>query len=420
MAQHLGDVNTQTQNNDKTLSIFTEMVVIASLFDAKNSPPEKLEKLKKLITKKSNSIAKCPNGTILASLYDKKSQDLKIVYPFFSSHFSLPISVGETIWCISVAEDLFYLSRKHSTSIDYEDTNFAYPTRTGPNTEAAQKTKLSNQFEGTEPPPEESSHASPSPVTNPKPEFSELLIKQNTIGTAMFYGEPVPRFPVEPDDFAIQGSNNTLILLGKDGSQKEAGSIDIVVGRGMSEETAVGGVATAENGITETDKSGPDQNLNEGALDPIRDSSRILVSMNSNIDDKFGIKITNLDDINTKVAAGPAIVSKSTNQLMIGRAEGTVRIVHESGSSIVMDENGNIQIQCGPDGQIRIGKDNAKEQSAVLGDKLAELLDAILLEMSTAQIPTPVGPAPLIGGLPSIPDWQATVKDILSEVIKVQ
>jgi hypothetical protein len=85
-----------------------------------------------------------------------------------------------------------------------------------------------------------------------------------------------------------------------------------------------------------------------------------------------------------------------------------------------MDEKGNIQIQCGPDGQIRIGKDNAKEQSAVLGNKLAELLDAILLEMLTAQIPTGVGPAPLIGGLPSIPDWQTAVKDILSEVIKVQ
>lgn len=415
----LGDVGRQTQNNDKAVPVFTEMVVIASLSDAKNSPPEKLEKLKKLITKKSNSIAKSPNGTILASLFDGKSQELKIVYPFFSSHFSLPISVGETIWCILVAENFFYLSRKHATNIDYEDANFTVPARAAPNTKQVQETKTSDKYEGTTPPPSESSHSCPSPVSGAGPEFNEVLIKQNTIGATKFYGEAVPRFPVEPDDFAIQGSNNTLIVLGKEGPQKSAGTIDIVVGRGTTEGTAPS-VITNGKGNEETDKSGPDQNLSEGALDPINDSSMISVSMNTNIDDKYGMEITNLDDINTKVTAGPAIVSKSTNQLIIGREEGVVRIVHESGSSIVMDEKGNIQIQCGPDGQIRIGKDNAKEQSAVLGNKLAELLDAILLEMSTAQIPTGVGPAPLIGGLPSIPEWQTAVKDILSEVIKVQ
>jgi hypothetical protein len=59
---------------------------------------------------------------------------------------------------------------------------------------------------------------------------------------------------------------------------------------------------------------------------------------------------------------------------MIGRAEGTVRIVHESGSSIVMDENGNIQIQCGADGQIRIGATDASSQRVIKGD---DLVDAI-------------------------------------------
>jgi len=416
----LGEVGKQTQNNDKVVSVFTEMVVIASLSDAKNSPPEKLEKLKKLMSEKSGAVAKCPNGTILASLYDGKSQDLKIVYPFFSSHFSLPISVGETIWCISAAENFFYLSRKHATNIECEDANFTYATRTAPNTQENQKTASSDKFEGTAPPPEASSHGCPTPVKNANPEFAEVIVKQNTIGASNFYGEPVPRFSVDPDDFAIQGSNNTLIVLGKEGPQKAAGTIDMVVGRGMSEETAVKNTVTNGKGDEEVDKSSPDQNLNEGDQDYAKDSSRILIAMNSNIDDKFDIEITNLDDINTKANTGPAIVSKSTNQLIIGREEGVVRIVHESGSSIVMDEKGNIQIQCGPDGQIRIGKDNAKEQSAVLGNKLAELLDAILLEMLTAQIPTGVGPAPLIGGLPSIPDWQTAVKDILSEVIKVQ
>jgi hypothetical protein len=419
-SERLGLVGKHTQNNDKVTSVFTEMVVIASLYDAKNSPPEKLEKLKKHITKKSNSIAKSPNGTILASIFDGKSEELKIVYPFFSSHFSLPISVGETIWCISADGNFFYLSRKHAINIDNEDPNFTVPARTPPNVKEDQKIKTSDKMEGTSPAPPVSSHTNPNPVKDTSPEFGKLLVKQNTIGATEFYGEPVPRFPVDPDDFAIQGSNNTLIVLGKESSKKAAGTINIVAGRGTSEETAPKVIVTNGSGYEEVDKSTPDQNLSEGAQDYINDSSRILVSMNSNIDDKFGIEIINLDDINTKATAMPAIVSKSTNQLIIGREEGTVRIVHESGSSIVMDEKGNIQIQCGPSGKIRIGQKDASKEPAVLGATLVSMLKEILTQIQAISVPTGVGPSGPPVNSPAFSTISAKLAEIQSGIINVE
>ena len=111
---------------------------------------------------------------------------------------------------------------------------------------------------------------------------------------------------------------------------------------------------------------------------------------------------------------------------MIGRAEGTVRIVHESGSSIVMDENGNIQIQCAEDGQIRIGASDASVEKAVIGNTLNEMILAVVSEMITNApefVATGTGPgilSPKI--LTALTEFQTKLQaeENLSEIIKVE
>jgi hypothetical protein len=208
------------------------------------------------------------------------------------------------------------------------------------------------------------------------------------------------------------------------------------VGLGQGEETKAVPAKNSRN-FNETDKESTKQNMSEGTYDYIKDSSRIIVSMNSDIDKDFKIGVWSLDEdlpLNTSYSMStgaeekvlPAIVLKSTNQLMIGRAEGTVRIVHESGSSIVMDENGNIQIQCSQEGQIRIGSDNASVEPAVLGEKLNEMILAVVTEMiamAPSFVATGVGPgvlAPTI--LTALSEFQGklTAKENLSKIIKVE
>jgi hypothetical protein len=119
-----------------------------------------------------------------------------------------------------------------------------------------------------------------------------------------FTPESVPRFTKRPGDLVLQGSNNSLIALGEerfgsaqksdDEKAEKSGAIDVVVGRGRfqpnpdetPEDTAP---PTVENtrGYIETDKKDPDINVSEGDPDYIRDSSRLYLSMRSDIDERF-------------------------------------------------------------------------------------------------------------------------------------
>jgi hypothetical protein len=50
-------------------------------------------------------------------------------------------------------------------------------------------------------------------------------------------------------------------------------------------------------------------------------------------------------------------------------------MIHESGSSIIMDSDGNIQIQCKAGGKIRIGATNTSPQRVIKGDALVEAIE---------------------------------------------
>ena len=431
------------ETNEKNSSTFFSMYVIDVITDPATVKMSTLNSYKK-VAEFPDALKKMPAGTVLGiKLLDGKpeGEKIKVALPFFSSHISQPIKAGEVCWCMQdEAGQSFFLSRKHSVSA-YEDTNYTANLRNRTLTPDKGKTKTVDKYNGV--PPKESSASSfsfPPVAASPSQKLAPTLDISKTDSFGYFKGEAVPRHKTKPGDFSIQGSNNTLIELGTDstsGKRENIGAIQIIAGRGMDESTKPIAVSNARS-FKEADKQSS-QNMTEGVFDYINDSSRIVVSMNSDIDDKFKINVTSLDTtleppLNTSYSSStgeeqkvlPAIVSKSTNQLMIGRAEGTVRIVHESGSSIVMDENGNVQIQCAPEGQIRIGATDASVEKAVIGNTLNEMILAVVTEMITNApqfVATGVGPGILSPKIvTALTEFQSKLQaeDNLSKITKIE
>ena len=177
-------------------------------------------------------------------------------------------------------------------------------------------------------------------------------IRSNSLESKRFNIEPVPRITKKPGDLVLQGSNNTAIILGTDygfsltnrpsdkpEDQKSIvsadevppafqGSIDLVAGRGRIYniddlsgladtkdppaqtrprvvKNAEGDFETDKNTANDSEQGGDEEkegrvNLtadpNEGDPDFINDSSRIYISMQTDVDDNFGTTIKNIPE----------------------------------------------------------------------------------------------------------------------------
>lgn len=146
-----------------------------------------------------------------------------------------------------------------------------------------------------------------------------------------FQQEIIPKFTARVGDRIIEGSNNTLIVLGRDrisdvssGEKEQAGCVHIVAGRQKEED-----------------------------VDFDKDLSIFLVSMKSDADSNLKINA-----IGNSVSPSPSVVIKSDE----------IRIVARKGIKIVV-EGGDVIVEAN---NIALGK-NAND-SAVLGDKLLQIL----------------------------------------------
>ena len=182
---------------------------------------------------------------------EEKNQDL-ICYPFFSSHFSMPVKPGEQVWIfreLPIApkgNGTYYWLSRVPENLENEDVNITSFSREA-------KTILSASL-----PVDEKRIADFPNDPSDKEDFviagyNDAIVK--VISDAVEYTqmsvEPVPRFTNRPGDLVLQGSNNTAISLGTDrgfdaairpdtrvtsnSSDKVAeksGAIDVVVGRG--------------------------------------------------------------------------------------------------------------------------------------------------------------------------------------------
>lgn len=258
-----------------------------------------------------------------------------ILFPLFSSHIMLPIKPGEQIYFFYEDYEAtgnkigYWLSRPTSIGT-VEDANYTHydrmfdPTINPNNYGTATQTKKPQNQEPYGFPnggnTEESKTLSSENLGPDQNPFDQIV--KAAKASEYFNFEPVPRWKKRPGELILQGSHNSLIMLGKDrngalqsdsdASPSDAGAIDLVAGRGRYKlnpgQQPVNGEKTQTSALiaesrrqdgtsgTETDKapfrasSLPDKgNVNEGNPNPKWDAARIYIAQQSNVDENYGI-----------------------------------------------------------------------------------------------------------------------------------
>lgn len=252
-----------------------------------------------------------------------------ILFPFFSSHIMMPVSPGEIVHV--VYQDLigkgmkvgYWISRIHGNR-SVEDANYTHLDRQfDPNNNlgnwstADLRNVTSETYTATFPNGGNTittyDLTPRQPGENPYDEIVERAIASN-----LRRSEVVPRWNKRPGEFILQGSNNSIIILGDDregpaepqeGDARDySGKIDIVAGRGRylpqspTEDPDGTAPRVVENarGALETDKApfrGADKttgarkkdNPREGDPDYINDAARLLIAMRVNGDERLGV-----------------------------------------------------------------------------------------------------------------------------------
>lgn len=326
-----------------------------------------------------------PRNTVVAKRVGEDSKPL-FVFPFFPSHLSLPCKPGECVWVMlenpnaSVVKSAFWFCRVAEPHTS-DDVNHSHPGRAFEPSMAINAKEMHDNEKGGSDPGDQVWHelrngpvlkVGKDRVTSPEgvilrgenEDVFETLITKSAAAMAMSY-EAVPRFRKRPGDMVLEGSNNSLIVLGTDrsgpvvsykppktteeklffasvpgpaegDSPSGAGSIDLVVGRGQVESTFGKQASTTSIRDAKEDKKGSEikKELNksfdvikpaEGDPDFTNDRSRILLSQRTNVDANFGLtgynarfKPTNVKDSPTGDAA---VVIKTDKVRIIARSD---------------------------------------------------------------------------------------------------
>lgn len=415
------------------VSPFVQMVVLEVIFDPTIIDENMKNHLKSLGAMNVDTIESLPRNSILAKQIADGSPGSErppmFVYPFFA-HLSLPIKPGEHVWVLmypdlekKAANIAYWMSRvvePHAV----DDVNHTHSPRTldttylkGTKDEWEENTDLKYVYNNgrvvVDANGDHSIDAPTAPLVNSP--FSsntaqplatayvdlQTLTNAGKISTI----EPVPRFRKRPADFVIEGSNNTLIVLGtdrtgvvaeydpdeedpeiqvakppKDDLVGSAGAIDIVVGRGQTEKT-LGKVAENADleGVKEIAKSlkNDDPALkNEGDPDFQSDRSRIYIAQRTQPDSKLKIKEFNefFDDLDEFDAGGGAAIIKTDKVRIIARSDieflvsgyetddkGNVKELNDPTkmAAVIIKKNGDIVFKPSQDGFIKLGGDDA-------------------------------------------------------------
>jgi len=279
-----------------------------------------------------------PRNTILAQKITDQTKgniigenSLMFLYPFFPSSLSLPCKPGEHVWVLfehlTTFDNIGYWICSIVGPGHVDDVNHTHFPRIDDvtfETRIVTDTTITvNSHEDTNFKPRY--HFKNGSYLYQDPGVYERILSESEAVKASVY-EPIPRFRKRPGDIAIEGSNNTLIVLGRDrtGSavtytnyddisdpqnpiqegpksvstddltfkKKSAGSIDIVAGRGQSPSTSGNSVINDLQNI-ELAKNKKSISLGEGDPDFKNDRSRIYVSQNTQVDSNLEISSHN-------------------------------------------------------------------------------------------------------------------------------
>jgi hypothetical protein len=223
-------------------------------------------------------------------------------------------------------------------------------------------------------------------AAEPDNDISGVNVEQVVAGMALpppnveispeFITEEVPSFSPRVGDLQVKGSNNTLIVLGRDrptnkesGQSESAGTIDIVAGRQTLED-----------------------------MDMVNDKARVYIS--------------SMTDADTNFDTG-AIGSSAQPSATVALIADEIRIKARQGMKIVSTADAIIE-----GANILIG--NNASQKAVLGDQLVQLLTELITQISAITVITAVGNSSPPVNAPAISALAARLNTILSQTVKVK
>jgi len=432
ISPELRDLRTTSQ-----LSQFLRAVVVDVLFDPASFPKEEINKLKETLAN-PEVFDRSPRDSILARIitdgFDHRDNSLRVFYPFFPPYLRMPVKPGEQVWVFyenpEKSLQLGYWIFRPTEAIHIDDINFTHSDR-----------KFDRHLEDIDNP--SIKNIVPSFINGGGTEDNLTLVNKDDYDVInreasannLITKEPIPRYTKRPADLVIQGSNNALIALGEDrrGSavkendeiKEQAGTIDIVVGRGRvlpdpvsenvpfspaskPEETAPP-VVKNKRGKLEVDKeifSPRQNNLREGDPDFENDASRLLLSQKTNGDANFGLEFPKLnggETIDPISDDAYAILKSNQIRILARKSEetgeiGSIKIQKEGEEdedriSIILDGNtiflegrkiiigSGIEKGNGSGDQVYIGRDAT--ESLVMGDTLKNLLNEYTTNIKT-------------------------------------
>lgn len=398
-ASAMGGILMGQLNSDGGERVFERVVVEEVIFDPAMLDDKRLDSLIKQYGLQNDHFLKTsPPNTIIGKRVIGSSSGTEsgsqYFFPFFSSHLMMPVKAGEHVWVFyepGKAKDYgFWITRIHEPR-SIEDTNHTHADRKH---HVASTVSTIDKFEGktTKIPSfangalvekgSEIKSIATTASSDGDVDVYEKMIKKSDAGKISDM-EDVPRYKKRPGDFAFQGSNNTLIVLGTDrtGSPAESeddvdrgkvakqkpkadqvgksGSIDIVVGRGQNPKTAP---ETVKNSIgnTETKKDVTNENADEGNPDLEFDLGRIYISMKSDADENFNVQLKGI----SKDPAGPYAVIKVDHVRIIARKSikyllQPTKDTPESDCAGIVIKDGNIIFLPSDSGVVKLGGEDA-------------------------------------------------------------
>jgi hypothetical protein len=422
------------------LPTFYRFVVIETIFDPAIIDANKISYFEHTLEVANVHLASVlPRNTIIAKRVmtpgTSASVPAMFLFPFFPPAISLPCQPGEHVWVMfenlsGTKNDLGYWMCRIVEPGFVEDANHTHSPRS---LDPSFNPSVVSSFEGTNQPRYEFRNGRADERADGRYTIAETAsliadedvyerILKDTDGSRLSIKEPVPRYKKRPGDVAFEGTNNTLIVLGRDRSgavasyrfddvsrakiaettpssdinKPGAGSIDIVVGRGQTSFT--GGVEVEAMSISgtpighkELGKSIGELVDGEGNPDFLNDRSRVLVAQKTRVDTNFGISgfnstlgsgqfqgspIERKDLIDSETGDG-AIVIKSDKIRLIARADLEIlvtgyttrddkgNIVASSSEAdyavLAIKANGDIVFRPSAKGYIKLGGDGANK-----------------------------------------------------------
>lgn len=372
-----------------------------------------IEDYKSLVT--SDSLRAFPRNTAIVKDITRGSAKISgretVCYPFFSSHLSMPLKPGEIVWFVYEDPDnhgeLGYWISKVCEPNHVEDVNFSFSSRAYVQNPEAPAKRTSEKFDS---PQAESdtvqTYSFKSPTSNP----NELVSIINGFTSKIHRFEAVPRYNKRAGDLVIQGSNNSLIMLGEERGLVESepkqsantnsvpagsGAIDIVVGRGRLPATS-GKQIKNELGIYENDKR--TNNPTEGDPHFPTDAARIYLTANSSNTFDFYHPDKLLNIITPSGAglefpilgsSGSFAVVKADNLRLVAREAGSIRIVKEpkpgeiNGAAVLLHKDGTVQVS---GREIRLASYNSStgaDQPFVRYAELVSFLSSVMQDLQS-------------------------------------